>query len=122
MIGRILQILGLRFVKERRMIMKDIHDILGRFKEEFPQVYGRHEALGREIHEKSGPIPPKSRWLIKIAISAATKHEKALETHILKAKEAGVTDEEIKHALLLLITTAGFPTFMEAYSVFKNIR
>jgi AhpD family alkylhydroperoxidase len=104
------------------MVMKDIHDIFAKIKKEFPQVYARHEALGREIHEKSGPIPPKSRWLIKIAISAATKHERALETHILKAKEAGVTDEEIKHALLLLITTAGFPTFMEAFSVFKNIR
>jgi 4-carboxymuconolactone decarboxylase len=63
-------------------------------------------------------VPMGSSWSW---VSAATKHEKALETHILKAKEAGVTDEEIKHALLLLITTAGFPTFMEAYSVFKNI-
>jgi len=32
------------------------------------------------------------------------------------------TDEEIKHALLLLIQTTGFPTFMEAYSVFKEMK
>ena len=33
-----------------------------------------------------------------------------------------VTDEEIKHALLMLITTTGFPTFMEAYAVFKKMK
>jgi len=51
----------------------------------------------------------------------ASHHELALETHIMKAKEAGVTDDEIKHALLLLIQTTGFPTFMEAYSVFNKM-
>ena len=43
------------------------------------------------------------------------------QTHISKAKEAGVTDDEIKHALLLLIPTVGFPTFMKAFSIFKGI-
>jgi len=53
--------------------------------------------------------------------SGASRHEFALETHIMKAKETGVTDDEIKHALLLLIQTTGFPTFMEAYSVFNKM-
>jgi 4-carboxymuconolactone decarboxylase len=101
--------------------MEDFHAIFSQFKGEFPQVYRENETLGREIHEKGGPLPEKSRWLIKIAISGASKHERALETHIRKAREAGVTDEEIKHALLLLIPTVGFPTFMEAYSVLKGL-
>jgi 4-carboxymuconolactone decarboxylase len=78
--------------------------------------------LGKEIHEKSGPLPEKVRWLIKMAISGASHHLIALETHIMKAREAGATDEEIKQALLLLIQTTGFPTFMEAYSVFKKVK
>jgi len=85
-------------------------------------VYSGHEALGREIHKNSGPLPEKVRWLIKIAVSGATQHTISLETHIMKARNAGVTDDEIKHALLQLIQTAGFPTFMEAYSVFKKMR
>ena len=32
--------------------MEDIHNIFTRFKEEFPEIYARHEALGKEIHEK----------------------------------------------------------------------
>lgn len=102
--------------------MEDIHKIFTKFKKEFPRVYSDHEALGKEIHENSGPLPEKIRWLIKIAVSGASQHPIALETHIMKAKEAGVSDDEIKHALLLLIQTAGFPTFMEAYSIFKKMR
>jgi len=102
--------------------MKDIHKIFTKFKKDFPRVYLSHEALGKEIHENSGPLPEKTRWLIKIAVSGASHHNIALETHIMKAKEAGVKDDQIKHALLLLIQTVGFPTFMEAYSVFKKMR
>ncbi|OPY77051.1 MAG: Carboxymuconolactone decarboxylase family protein [Syntrophorhabdus sp. PtaU1.Bin153] len=100
--------------------MKDIHEIFTIFKEEFPQVYKAHEALGKEIHDKSGPLSEKTRWLMKVAISGASGHKIALETHIMRAREVGATDEEILHALLLLIQTTGFPTFMEAYSVFKK--
>ena len=101
--------------------MKDIHDIFTQFKTEFPEIYARHEALGKEIHKNSGPLEEKSRWLIKIAVSAACNHMRALETHLQKAKAAGVSDEEVAHALLLLIQTAGFPTFMKAYAVFKKL-
>ena len=101
--------------------MEDLHKIFTKFKNEFPKVHSDHEALGKEIHERSGPLTEKTCWLIKIAISGATRHELALETHILKAKEAGATDDEIRHALLLLIQTAGFPTFMETYSVFDRL-
>jgi alkylhydroperoxidase/carboxymuconolactone decarboxylase family protein YurZ len=100
--------------------MKDIHDTFSQFKKEFPDIYTKHEALGKEIHENSGPLQEKSRWLIKIAVSAACNHKRALETHIRKAKAAGVTDEEVVHALLLVIQTAGFPTFMKAYAVFTS--
>ena len=102
--------------------MEDFHDIFSQFKNEFPEIHAQHEALGKEIHEKSGPLSEKVRWLIKIAISSACNHKRALETHIRKAKAAGVADKEISHALLLLIPTAGFPAFMKAYSVSKSVQ
>jgi 4-carboxymuconolactone decarboxylase len=103
-------------------MIEDIHEPFTAFKEEFPEVFARHESLGKEIHEHAGPLPEKTRWLIKIAISGACTHERALATHILKAREAGATDQEIKHALLLLIPTAGFPTFMAAYAIFRQTK
>jgi alkylhydroperoxidase/carboxymuconolactone decarboxylase family protein YurZ len=77
-----------------------------------------------DVHkiEKGGPLDEKSRWLLKIAISGASNHKRALETHIRKAIAVGVDEAEIKHALLLLIPTAGFPAFMKAYAIFKTIK
>ena len=102
--------------------MEDIHKIFSQFKKEFPEVYQMHEALGKEVHEKGGPLDEKTRWLIKLAISGACNHKRALETHIRKAMEAGIGEDAIKHALLLLIPTAGFPAFMKSYAVFKGIK
>lgn len=101
--------------------MKDIHDIFTEFKREFPEIYERQEALGKEIHEAGGPLSENVRWLIKVAVSGASQHPRALETHIIRAKKSGVTDDELRHTLLLLIPTVGFPAFMEAYSVFRSI-
>jgi hypothetical protein len=66
--------------------MKEIHKPFKEFKKEFPAVYSGHEALGEIIHEQSGPLPEKIRWLIKIAVSGASGHALSLETHILKGK------------------------------------
>jgi 4-carboxymuconolactone decarboxylase len=101
--------------------MKDLHEVFTMFKKDFPAVNKGQDALGKVIHEKSGPLPEKVRWLIKVAISGASGHEIALETHIARAREAGATEDEIKHALLLIIQTTGFPTFMEAYSTYKKM-
>ena len=89
--------------------MEDIHDIFTKFKEDFPRVHSVHEALAKKFIKILAHSQYKIRWLIKIAISGASHHPIALETHIMKAKEAGVADDEIKHALLLLIQTTGFP-------------
>jgi 4-carboxymuconolactone decarboxylase len=102
--------------------MEDIHKIFSQFKEEFPGIHARQEALGKEVHEKGGPLDEKSRWLIKMAISGACNHKRALETHIRKARAAGINEDEIKHTLLLLIPTAGFPAFMKSYAVLKSIK
>ena len=102
--------------------MKDLHKVFTFFKKDFPDIYAGHEALGKQIHEKAGPLPEKVRWLIKVAVSGATRHQLALETHIAKAREAGASEDEVRQTLLLLLQTAGFPTFMEAYAVYKNMK
>ncbi|GAB4258945.1 MAG: carboxymuconolactone decarboxylase family protein [Thermoleophilia bacterium] len=101
--------------------MEDIHEIFTRFKQDFPEVYARHEELGRAIHREAGPLDEKTRALLKVVISATSRHQRALETHLHAAREAGVTEEEIAHALLLVIPTCGFPTFMEAYGTYRTL-
>lgn len=98
----------------------DVHEIFTRFKEEFPEVFRREEELGREIHLQGGPLSEETRWLVKVAISAAAGRHRALETHLTKAREAGIGEDAIKQVLLLLIPTVGFPACMEAYQTYRE--
>ncbi|NLV72431.1 MAG: carboxymuconolactone decarboxylase family protein [Actinobacteria bacterium] len=100
--------------------MQDIPKPYAQFKARFPQILERNEELGTFIHEYGGPLDEKTRWLIKLGISAAGRHQTGVATHAKRAKEAGATEEEIIHALLLVIPTCGFPTFMEAYNEYKR--
>ena len=100
--------------------MRDVHELYTDFKAEFPEINEKNEALGQFIHEHGGPLDEKTRWLIKLGISAATHHQRAVLTHVERAREAGATEEEIVHAMLLVIPTCGFPTFMEAYREYKG--
>ena len=101
--------------------MKDLHPVFTKFKEEYLEIYEKHAALGAAVHAEGGPLEEKTRWLIKVAISGASGHERALQTHIAKAREAGVSEAELVHALMLMIPSLGFPAFMEAYSTMKGI-
>lgn len=101
--------------------MKDIHGVFSRFKDSHPEIYNLYEALGKEVHHNGGPLDEQTRWLVKIGISAAAGRKRALKTHILKARDAGASDEAIAHALMLLIPTMGLAGFMEAWSVFDEL-
>ena len=100
--------------------MKDIHGLYTDFRAQFPEILEKNEALGQFIHENGGPLDEKTRWLVKLGISAASHHQSGVSTHVVRAREAGASEEEILHALLLVIPTCGFPTFMEAYREYKG--
>jgi 4-carboxymuconolactone decarboxylase len=100
--------------------MNDLHKVFTLFKDEFPEISRLEAALGQEIHERGGPLTENVRWLVKIAISATAGHERALETHVAKAREVGVSEKEIIQVLLLLVPSCGFPAFMKAYSVLRK--
>ena len=100
--------------------MQEHFPLYAEFREQCPEILERNEALGEYIHQQGGPLDDKMRWLVKLGISAASQHRTSVGTHIARAREAGASEEEILHALLLVIPTCGFPTFMEAYQVYKQ--
>jgi alkylhydroperoxidase/carboxymuconolactone decarboxylase family protein YurZ len=100
--------------------MQDVPKPYAEFKERYPQILEKNEELGALIHEHGGPLDDKTRWLIKLGISAASRHQTGVTTHVKRSRDAGATEDEIIHALLLVIPTCGFPTFMEAYYQYKG--
>lgn len=85
-----------------------------------PEVYESYVEFGKSLHENGGPLEDKTRWLIKIAVSAASGFDYALQTHIEKAMKAGCTADEIEHTLLLTASSAGFPRMMSALMIFRE--
>jgi AhpD family alkylhydroperoxidase len=87
---------------------------------QFPEVIGAVENLGTTLRT-AGPLDEKTSQLIQMAAAAAEKSEGAVISHARRAMQAGATAEEINHALLLLVSTIGFPQTMAAMSWVQNV-
>lgn len=91
-----------------------------KFQEDFPEVADAYEALGTAVHQ-AGPLDEKTRALIKLSISAGARLEGGFHSHVRKALKAGVTKEEMVHAVLLALPTIGLPSMMAAMSWIDDV-
>ena len=67
-----------------------------------------------------GRLDIKTRELIKLGMSAATKSESAVQSHTHRALDAGANVAEIEHALMIGINVFGFSTMMTALTWAKQ--
>lgn len=73
------------------------------------------EDVGK-VAKASGPLNRKNSELIQLAAAAAIRAEGSVHSHARRALAAGATADEIRHALVLLTSTIGFPTVSAALS------
>jgi len=85
------------------------------FQKSYPEVFAAYAALGA-VTQAAGPLPPKTRALVKLAIAVGARLEGAVHSHTRRALEAGCTAEEIRHVVLMATTTLGFPGMMSTFS------
>ena len=97
------------------------------YPENYRSITGRHrkladalDELGRAIREE-GPVMGKEVHLIQLAAATAIRSEGAVHSHVRRALEAGATAEEIRHTVILLTSTIGFPTVAAALSWVEDI-
>jgi 4-carboxymuconolactone decarboxylase len=86
-----------------------------KFQKDYPVVAKGYEQLGAAA-KNAGPLDVKTRALIGLAIAVGARHEGAVHSHTRKALEAGCKPAEIRHTVLLSVTTMGFPNMMAALS------
>jgi 4-carboxymuconolactone decarboxylase len=86
----------------------------------FPGVMSAIEDLGFAVREE-GPIDGKTAELIQLAAAAALQSEGSVHSHTRRAFQAGATKDEIYHALLLLVSTIGFPRVSAAISWAQDV-
>lgn len=91
------------------------HDHYLHLKERHPALLTAVEALGRAAHA-AGPLNEKTLHLIQLAAAAAVKSHGATHSHTIRALEAGATADEVRHAVLALTSTIGYPSMAAAMS------
>lgn len=90
------------------------------FQQSHPKVFAAYEQLGKAAAAE-GPLTEKEVHLIRLAIAAGARLEGAVHSHCRRALECGVTPDEIRHVVMLGITTMGFPSMMAALSWVEDV-
>jgi 4-carboxymuconolactone decarboxylase len=105
------------------------HDELERFEEvemtyptfyeemrtRYPEVLTSYEAMGDAV-ASAGSLAKREQRLIKLALALGAGLEGAAHSHARRALEEGITKEELRQAVLLALTTLGFPAMMRGMS------
>jgi 4-carboxymuconolactone decarboxylase len=73
------------------------------------------ETLGKTARG-AGPLNKKTSELVQLAAAATIHSEGSVHSHTRRALAAGAKPEEIRHTVILLTSTIGFPQVSAALS------
>ena len=85
-----------------------------RFRDRFADVTAGQDALARAV-DAVGPLDEKTKRLVKLGVAVGAQAEGAVRSNVRKALTAGASLEEIEQAILLGLTTRGFPATVAAW-------
>ncbi len=80
----------------------------------FPKL-GKAWDMMREAETEAGPLDEKTRRLVKLAIAAAREAEGATHSAVRKARQAGITREEMEQVVALAASTMGLPNAVKIH-------
>ena len=103
-------------MSEKKKISKHYNHL----KSNFPEVLEAVENLGSTVR-KAGPLDKKTTELIQLAVAASSGSTGAVHSHTKRALAAGADRQEIEHALLVLVSTIGFPKVAAALAWIQEV-
>ena len=83
------------------------------FSSDYPEIFKAYKEMGTLIRE-SGPLDEKSQNLVKLGIAVGANSRGGVMSHTRKALDSGASKEEVKHVVLLALSTTGFPNMIAA--------
>jgi AhpD family alkylhydroperoxidase len=78
------------------------------------------DSLGKAT-KAAGPLSRKHAELIQLAAAAAIRSEGSVHSHTRRALKAGARPDEVRHTVMLLTSTIGFPTVSAALSWVNDV-
>jgi AhpD family alkylhydroperoxidase len=91
-----------------------------KFTKQFPEVFEAYQKLG-VVTRKAGALDEKSQDLVKLGIAIGANSRGGVMSHTRKALKAGMTKDQITHAVLLGLTTIGFPNMIAALNWIEEV-
>ncbi len=86
----------------------------------YPDIGESYKALADGCYS-AGPLDAKTAHLVKLGMSIASHSEGSTHTHVRMASKHGATDDEIRHVVLLALTTLGWPLMGAAWSWVNDV-
>ena len=93
--------------------MRKIPERFRIFCERHPGVAAAYENLAAECRA-AGSLDEREQVLARLGIAVSAQVEGAVRSQVRKALDAGLTPDEIRHTMMLSLTTIGFPRMMAA--------
>lgn len=90
------------------------------FEKKYPEIARNFSKLAQSCHQ-DGPLDAKCRRLVKLGIAIGIESEGDVQSHVLQALSEGISPEEIRHAIIQTLTTAGFPRMIAAMAWAEEI-
>ncbi len=91
-----------------------------KLKKRYPTVAASFDKLAASCAE-AGPLDGKTQHLVKLGVAIGLGSEGDVQNLAGQALKAGVSADELRHAVLLAVTTAGFPAMIVAMQWVEEI-
>lgn len=98
---------------EREVVVPYLPEIYEQFRRDYPDLAAAYDGLSSQVHDL-GPLDARARRLVKLGIAVGAQSEGAVRSQVRKALAEGMTTPEIEQAILLSLTTVGFPAMIAA--------
>ena len=90
------------------------------FRAAYPDVAVALDTLGA-ASDAAGPLDPRTRRLLKLALAVGASAEGAVRSNVRKALEAGAEPEELRQVAALAVTTVGFPAAVAGFAWIEEV-
>lgn len=79
-----------------------------------PGIARAYDALG-DACRRAGPLSTREQRLVKLGIATGLGSEGGVRSHVRRGLREGIAAEDLLHAIVIAIPTAGFPATAAAY-------
>ncbi len=100
---------------------KSMPGAAGDLAEEHPDIWKAYAALGKATAD-SGPLTPRERRLVKLALAIGACSEGAVHSHTRRARSEGIEPAAMIQVALLAIGPLGLPRAVAAKTWIEDIK